>query len=242
MKRILRALAGLLLLTTTTYAGNEELFKTTKGSAWAIYVRNVGGMQAICSASAYETDESTTKLLTAGHCFLGPDLKKTDFLVTQDHRNFVKATLTKSGLVARKMAKLTSTDMDDYEGDDWAIVTASIGKQSVLPLGDSTKLVIGEDLLIVGLPFGMDFLAVQGIVGSTDLSLSTLAWNHYYGANIYIAGGNSGSAVVSVKQRAIVGIVVAGPGGQSSLCIFTPIKIVQTGLAKPLKGAADAAK
>ena len=95
-----------------------------------------------------------------------------------------------------------------------------------MPIGDSDKLVLGEDLVIVGVPFGMDFLAVQGIIGSKDLSLSPTIWNHYMGANVFIAGGNSGSAVISVKQRAIVGIIVAGPGPQSSLAIFTPIKIV----------------
>ena len=219
-------LAVSMIFPATAQAGNEALFQDVKSAAWAIYVRNVGGMQAICSATAYATDAMNTKLLTAAHCFVGAELKKTDFLVTQDHKTFVKATLTDSGLTSRRMAKPTSTDMEDYEGNDWAVVTAEVGNQAVLSLGDSRLLAIGEDLIIVGLPFGMDFLAVQGIVGSLDLNLSKLPWNHYMGGNIFIAGGNSGSGVVSVKQKAVVGIVVAGPGSQSSLMIFTPISLV----------------
>lgn len=213
-------LAGVL----PAWAGYEELFQTVKNASWAIYVREVGGMKAICSAGAFETTPTTTKLITAGHCFIGSDLRKTDFLVTQDHKRFVKAELVTNGLKMTKTArKATSTDLDDFEGDDWAIIRAHIGNQAVMPIGDSDALVIGEDLIIVGLPFGVDFLAVQGIVGSKDLSLSTLVWNHYPAANVFVAGGNSGSAVVSTRQKAIVGIVVAGPGAQSSMMIFFPI-------------------
>ena len=218
------ATAGLLFWgATTAWAGYEELFKTTKAASWAIYVRSTGGLNAICSAEAYKTSASETHMVTAGHCFLGNDLKKTDFLVTQDHRNFLKAHLVKSGLVLKRQHKQDSTDLDDYTGDDWAVIKIEVGTQPVMPLGSSKALTIGEDIIVVGVPFGMDFLAVQGIVGSLDLSLSTLLWNHYYGGNIYIAGGNSGSGVISTKQRAIVGIVDAGPGGQTSLLIFMPI-------------------
>lgn len=237
MKTFLIGLAVLLLslsaIPKPANTANEELFKTVRDSAWAIYLRNVGGMQAICSASAFASDKNMTLLLTAGHCFMGQDLNKTDFLVTRDHRNFYKASLKVSGLIRQPMSKPTSTEIEDYRGNDWAVAQADVGNQPVLPFGNSDNLVIGEDLIVVGLPFGMDFLAVQGIVGSTDLSLSALPWNHYFGANIFIAGGNSGSAVIGVKQRAIVGIVVAGPGAQSSLCIFTPINLVKADLKKP---------
>lgn len=227
MKLLIRALllAGVILGFSfgSSWGGYEELFQTVKGAAWAIYVRSVGGMNAICSSSAFKSDGNSIHLLTAGHCFLGSELKRTDFLVTQDHRTFFKATMHKSGLVLRAGRSSTSTDLDDYEGDDWAVIRAEIGNQLVVPLGDSSKLVLGEDILIVGVPFGMDFLAVQGLVGSLDLSLSKLVWNHYMGGNIYIAGGNSGSGIISVKQKAIVGIVNAGPGSQTSLLIFMPI-------------------
>jgi len=203
-----------------------ELFKDVQKSSWAIYQRSTGGMNAICSAGAYKTDEKHTWLVSAGHCFLGQDLNRTDFLVTQDHRNFVKAKVYKMGLTAKRGADETSTDMDKYDGKDWALVQIDLGNQFTFPFGNSDALEIGEDLVIVGVPFGMDFLAVQGIVGSLDLALSQLVWNHALGANVYIAGGNSGSAVISVKQRAIVGIVVAGPGSQTSLAIITPIKDV----------------
>jgi len=222
MRRWAILLAG-ILMASTAWAGYEELFTTVKSTSWAIYVRSTGGMSAVCSASAYDTNATQTFLLSAGHCFLGNDLRRTDFLVTQDHRTFFKATLYKSGLKVRTGKSDNSGDMDDYEGNDWSIVKVDVGNQPTLPVGNSTHLSLGEDLIAVGVPFGMDFLGVQGIVGSKDLSLSKLTWNHYYGANIYGAGGNSGTGVVSVKQKAIVGIVVAGPGSQSSMMIFTPI-------------------
>lgn len=232
MKYLAAALVVLLLLVVPlalvapVFAAYEDLFAEAKSASWAIYQRSTGGMNAICSAGAYKTDDKHTWLVSAGHCFMGQDLNRTDFLVTQDHRNFVKARVYRMGLTPKKGADETSTDMDKYSGKDWAIVEIDAANQPVLPIGDSDQLVLGEDLVIVGVPFGLDFLAVQGIVGSKDLALSQTAWNHAMGANVFIAGGNSGSAVISVRQRAVIGIIVAGPGAQSSLAIFTQIKDV----------------
>jgi len=219
------ALLSFLPLLRPAEAGYETLFERARSASWAIYVRSTGGMNAVCSASAYRTDDNATYLVSAGHCFIGQDLKRTDFLVTQNHRTFYPAVLYRTGLRPRSQDKVTSSSLDDYKGNDWAVVRAEVGRRPTLAIGDARKLTIGEDLIMVGVPFGMDFLAVQGIVGSTDVSLSQYVWNHYYGANIFSAGGNSGSGVVSVKQGAIVGVVDAGPGGQSSMMIFAPIHL-----------------
>lgn len=225
MKQLALVVALLFAIGTAvpTFAGYEELFSTVKSTSWGIYVRTTGGMSAVCSATAFDSNPAFTLMLSAGHCFLGNDLKRTDFLVTQDHRTFYKASLLKSGFKPRQGKNDNSSDTDDYEGNDWSIVKAEVGNQPVLPVGNSTALTLGEDIIMVGVPFGVDFLGAQGIIGSKDLSLSKLVWNHYYGANIYVAGGNSGTGVVSVKQRAVVGIVVAGPGSQSNMMIFTPV-------------------
>lgn len=219
---LLLSFVGLMAGFGPVNAGYEGLFKETRSAAWAIYTRSAGGMNASCSATAIRSD-SKTYLLTAGHCFLGIDFARTDFLVTQDHFTFYPARVFRSGLKIKKGMQETSASLDDYSGDDWAIVEGDVGGKPTLPLGDSSALAVGQDLVVVGVPFGMDFLAVQGIVGSLDLSLSKLVWNHYYGANIFSAGGNSGSGVISAKQKAVVGIVNAGPGAQSSMMIFMPV-------------------
>lgn len=206
-------------------AGYEGLFKQVRAASWALYVRSTKGLETTCSATAYASSPSETRLFTAGHCFVGLE-GKTDVLVTQDHFTFIPATLVRTGLKLKQGAGQPFV-LRDYEGDDWAIITARVGRKPTMPVGSSARLVIGEDLIMVGLPFGLDFLAVQGIVGSTDVSMSQLLWHHYYGANIYIAAGNSGAAIVSPKQKAIVGILVAGPGEQSSMAIFAPIDIVK---------------
>ena len=222
------ACSTLLVFPVLGWGGNESLFKQGQATSWAVYMRELGGMRAICSAIAYKTTPEMTHLLSAGHCFIGSDLKRTDFLVTQDHRSFANARVEASGLIVRTGRNLTSRDLDDYSGDDWAVIKAEIGNKPVIPLGSAESLLIGEDLIMIGLPFGVDFLAVQGIVGSKDVSLSQLVWNHYYGANIYIAGGNSGTGVISTKQKALVGIITAGPGAQSSLAIFLPLHKIPT--------------
>lgn len=230
MKKLLAA--ALMFFATCASAGYEDLFKETKNAAWAIYTRSTGGMSASCSATAIKSDVKKTYMLTAGHCFLGIDFARTDFLVTQDHFTFYPARVYKSGLKIKRGMQETSTDLDNYSGDDWAVVEGDVGNKAILPIGDSSVLTVGEDLIVVGVPFGMDFLAVQGIVGSLDLKLSSLVWNHYYGANIFVAGGNSGSGVISVKQKAVIGIVDAGPGPQSSMMIFMPVQKLPKNLWK----------
>jgi hypothetical protein len=222
----------LLASAPLSFAGHEDLFVKAHEASWAIYVRGTGGISASCSSSAIKSDATGTDLISAGHCFAGQDLSKTDFLVTRDHRTFYKAKVKKSGLKLKPGMKTTSTDLGDYDGDDWALVRADIGNMPTVPLGDSKSLRIGEDLVIVGVPFGLDFLAVQGIVGSLDISISATIWNHYYGGNIYIAGGNSGSGIISVKQEAIIGIVCAGPGSQTStsMLIFMPVNLLPADL------------
>ena len=158
------ALCAALMQPLVAHAGYEDLFASTKAASWAIYTRGTGGMQASCSATAIKTDAKRTHLLTAGHCFLGIDLKRTDFLVTQDHFNFYPANIYETGLKLKRGMQDTSTDLDHYSGDDWAVVEAKVGDKPTLPLGKSEDLRIGQDLLVVGVPFGVDFLAVQGIV------------------------------------------------------------------------------
>lgn len=209
---------------TPTQAGYEDLFIQARAAAWAIYIRGDSGLQAVCSATAYKSTRAETFLVTAGHCFMDA-ATKTDFLVTQNHFTFIPAKMRATGM-RLKQGATRPYNRDDYDGDDWAIAVASVGGKPVVPIGKSSSLVIGEDLIVVGVPFGMDFFAVQGIVGSTDLQLSTYIWNHYYGAHIFIAGGNSGSGVISTKQRRVIGILVASPGIQSSLAVFAPIDIV----------------
>ena len=223
---IILAAVVAILFSLPAWAGNEELFTEVKSAAWAIYVRTTGGMSATCSAIAIKGEAHKTYLLSSGYCFLGTDLNKTDFLVTQDHRTFFKARVAKSGMKLKLGMKAESSDLADYDGHDWALVEAEVGEKPVIPIGKAKELRIGEDLIIVGVPFGLDFLAVQGIIGSLDISLSSKIWNHYYGGNIYIAGGNSGSGVISVKQKAIVGIVNAGPGAQTSMLIFMPVSLL----------------
>jgi len=232
MKKLLFILliVAFILLAGIAWAGYENLFADTKKASWAIYVRTTNGMSATCSSVAFKSDNEKTYLLSAGHCFLGEDLNKTDFLVTQDHRTFYKAKVKESGLSLKVGMKASSSDMADYNGNDWAVVEVEVGNVSTLPIGDSKSLRLGEDIIIVGVPFGLDFLAVQGIIGSLDVTLSSTSWNHYYGGNIYIAGGNSGSGVISTKQKAIVGIVNAGPGAQTSMLIFMPVRLLPADL------------
>lgn len=226
MRMLVIVLALLLALGVgVAPAANEDLFAKAKAASWAVYTRDVGSLSATCSATAYATTETETLLVTAGHCFWPPDEKK-DFLVTRNHKAFFDATLVANGYYFDAQGK--------QKGEDWSVVSVA-GKYETVPLGDSRKLRLGEDVIMVGVPFGVDFLAVQGIVGSLDVSLSGLDWNHYLGINIYIAGGNSGTGVISVAQRAIVGIIVAGPGSQTSLAIAAPIQLVDVEKAKKRK-------
>ena len=121
---------------------------------------------------------------------------------------------------------------------DLALISVQAGEKDIVlaKLGDSDELQVGDLVMAIGNPLGLDFTMTHGIVsalgrrgGPDDSSIDT-----YIQTDASINRGNSGGALVNLKGE-IVGINtwIASPNGASvGLGFAIPINLAK----KPIEG------
>ncbi|NLO81417.1 MAG: DegQ family serine endoprotease [Xanthomonadaceae bacterium] len=101
---------------------------------------------------------------------------------------------------------------------------------TALPLGDSSKLRVGDIVVAVGNPFGLEQTATSGIVsalGRTGLGIE--GYEDFIQTDASINPGNSGGALVNLRGE-LVGIntaILAPSGGNIGIGFAIPVAIVQ---------------
>ena len=92
--------------------------------------------------------------------------------------------------------------------NDLAVVRiAPFAHMTVAQLGDSSKLVVGQEVLAIGNPLGITETATQGIVsalGRTSTE-SRITLSHFIQTDAAVNPGNSGGALINLKGQ-LVGI------------------------------------
>ncbi|MBT1074420.1 DegQ family serine endoprotease [Geobacter grbiciae] len=84
----------------------------------------------------------------------------------------------------------------------------------VLPLGDSDKMRVGDWVLAVGNPFGLEHTVTQGIISATGRVIGSGPYDNFLQTDAPINPGNSGGPLVNLKGE-VIGINTAiVPGGQ----------------------------
>jgi len=88
--------------------------------------------------------------------------------------------------------------------DDLAVVKVSApSKLIVAPLGDSSKLQVGQEVLVIGNPLGITQTVTSGIISALDRAVSTIP--DAIQTDAAINPGNSGGALVDLQGN-LVGI------------------------------------
>ena len=102
----------------------------------------------------------------------------------------------------------------------------------VLPLGDSATLEVGEPVMAIGNPFGLDHTVTVGIISGTGRVIGAGRYDDFLQTDAAINPGNSGGPLINTRGE-VVGIadaIVAGPtGGSRGIGFAIPID-----LAKPI--------
>jgi len=84
----------------------------------------------------------------------------------------------------------------------------------VLELGDSDKMRVGDWVLAVGNPFGLEHTVTQGIISATGRVIGSGPYDNFLQTDAPINPGNSGGPLVNLKGE-VIGINSAiVPGGQ----------------------------
>ncbi|MCV6615034.1 MAG: DegQ family serine endoprotease [Cellvibrionaceae bacterium] len=150
-------------------------------------------------------------LLTNNHVIDGADEITVNLL---DHREFD--------------AKVIGTD----ERSDLALLKIEAEGLPYLEFGDSDTLKVGQWVLAIGSPFGLDFTASQGIVSAIGRSIPTERNENYVPfiqTDVAINPGNSGGPLFNLDGK-VIGInsqIFTRSGGSNGLSFAIPASVAQ---------------
>src|SRR5690606_38142703 len=131
-------------------------------------------------------------------------------------------------------ARVIGTDPDT----DLAILKIELDKLTVIVLGNSDSLAVGDQVLAIGNPFGVGQTVSSGIVsalGRTQLGINT--FENFIQTDAAINPGNSGGALVDVNGN-LMGIntaIYSRSGGSMGIGFAIPVstaRLVLDGIVK----------
>ncbi|HEU4679531.1 MAG TPA: DegQ family serine endoprotease [Terrimicrobiaceae bacterium] len=123
-------------------------------------------------------------------------------------------------------AKKVGTDL----ATDVAVIQVKTSGLFSMPLGDSDKLRVGDYVIAIGNPFGLEQTATFGIVSALGRSgLGIEGYENFIQTDASINPGNSGGALVNLRGE-LVGInaAIVGPsGGNVGIGFAIPINMAR---------------
>lgn len=132
--------------------------------------------------------------------YFEPNYIITNYHVVKDHKKFAVRTYSEFGLV-----NATLVGYDRYT--DLAILETKETAPKIIPL-KAEQVTLGEDVYVIGHPFGYEFTISKGIVSSLDRYDLKYPFINYIQTDANVQSGSSGSPVLNQHGRAI-GIIKA---------------------------------
>jgi serine protease Do len=119
---------------------------------------------------------------------------------------------------------------------DLALLKVEATGLPVIPLGDSSQLLVGEPVMAIGNPFGLERTVTTGIVSATGRVIGQGPYDDFIQTDASINPGNSGGPLINTRGQA-VGInaaIFSQSGGSVGIGFAIPVnqaKAVVTQLA-----------
>jgi S1-C subfamily serine protease len=123
-------------------------------------------------------------------------------------------------------AKLVGVDRDT----DLAVLKIQLGNLPVMPIGRSDRLRVGEPVLAIGNPLGLQHTVTQGIVSATGRGrLGVATFENFIQTDAAINFGNSGGALVdgSGKWVGLNSIIAGRQAGIEGIGFAIPVDLVR---------------
>ena len=131
-------------------------------------------------------------------------------------------------------AKVIGTD----EGSDLALLQAKQPGLVAMPLGDSSHLQVGDYVLAIGNPFGLQHTVTFGIVSALGRSgINPDGYEDFIQTDASINPGNSGGALVNLRGE-LVGInsaILSRQGGNIGIGFAIPVNMVKNVMAQLIR-------
>jgi serine protease Do len=125
-----------------------------------------------------------------------------------------------------KTAKVIGID----KATDVALLKVDAKNLVPVKLGDSDKLAVGEWVLAIGSPFGLESTATQGIVSALGRSLPDDTYVPFIQTDVPVNPGNSGGPLFNLRGE-VVGInsqIYSRTGGYMGLSFAIPINVAHS--------------
>jgi serine protease Do/serine protease DegQ len=123
-------------------------------------------------------------------------------------------------------AKVVGSD----EGADIAVLQAKQPDLIALTLGDSSKLEVGDYVVAIGNPFGLQNTVTAGIVSALGRSgINPEGYEDFIQTDASINPGNSGGALVNLRGE-LIGInaaILSGSGGNIGIGFAIPVNMAK---------------
>lgn len=214
MTRLFITLLSILFLSIPAQVSfADDLTDKAKTAVGLLYSQDMsGGMSMRCTMTAFEKVEDGYLFASASHCIGNDDVSKErsaksadTFYLTFDEvssvtKKFHPARVQWAGYQSR--------------GEDLAVFHVKSKEDwGVIPLGDEKQLKDGAEIVNLAAPLGLGVQTFHGTISKVVLdrpvTQGTINWRgtlvlQLPGTN----GGSSGSAIISVEQKAIVGFLV----------------------------------
>ena len=111
---------------------------------------------------------------------------------------------------------------------DLAVLKIDLENLPSIPVGDSTKLGVGDVVLAIGNPYDFGQTVTQGIISATGRNrLGITTYEDFIQTDADINPGNSGGALVNTKGQ-LVGIntaIITNSGGSQGIGLAIPVNI-----------------
>ena len=130
--------------------------------------------------------------------------------------------------------ELSASVLGRDEKVDLALIWIEVRDLSVMPLGDSGRLEVGEPILAMGSPFGLEQTATAGIVSALDRKIELKPHDVMIQVDASINFGNSGGQVINRRGQA-VGIATVAftyEGGNTGIAFAIPTRFAEPTLRR----------
>ena len=156
---------------------------------------------------------------------------KNGYIITNHHVVENASEITITLLDNRSFtAKVIGTD----EGSDIAVLQAKQPNLVAMSLGDSAKLEVGDYVVAIGNPFGLQHTVTAGIVSALGRSgINPEGYEDFIQTDASINPGNSGGALVNLRGE-LVGInsaILSRSGGNIGIGFAIPVNIMKQQVA-----------
>ncbi len=237
--------------TKTVVQGQPASFTTTGLSAQQVYEQNIAGVVEIKSTFPGTTDiwgQSTGQQQGIG----------TGFVVSTDGQILTNAhVVSESGVAASSVTvvfkssngsqgtEIPATIVGSDESTDVALLKIDPSQAPTLTpvkLGDSSKVAVGEEVVAIGNPLGLDFSLSSGVVSATNRQLQSPNGATITGGiqtDAAINPGNSGGPLFNANGE-VIGIneqIDSQSGGNEGIGFAVPINTAKSVMEQMQNGS-----